>query len=156
MVSFGLLSTFSDETSWRTNGIEMIRYSGMIFVCAGDDPKEYDFGDVGPNFSFGSVKDLVQQSLKPWAIEVQILPEMNSAAIAFHKESNHDHGLREELLRMLGKLADLGTGIHALCSMDDDEANDGKGGTWELRLNHPNLGLDGTPVERIDLTRRDW
>ena len=57
---------------------------------------------------------------------------------------------------MFGKLADFGSGVYVHCSMEDDEANDGKGGTWELRLNHPNEGLDGTPVERVDLTRRDW
>ncbi len=134
----------------------MICYSGMIVVSNDDSEKEYDFGDVGPSFTFAQIEALVDRTFKDYNVEKRLLPGQYDCAIAFLQTSNHDRGLREDLFKLFRQLAEFGTGIDAMCCLWDDEANGGKGGRWEFRLRDPDGEIHLQTIERVDFTKNDW
>ena len=142
----------------------MVCYTGMISTFGiseklTDEPSTID---LGPDFAFKDVERLVEEAFSEFVVTKQILVSNGCLVIAFLHASNHERGVRKALFRLFEELAQLGSGIHAFCSMYDDEADNGNGRAWELRLNHPDTSIDGididddTPVERIDYTKRDW
>ena len=139
----------------------MYSYSGIIQVLNGETTHESEWGEIGRDFTFDQIEGMVRDAFEQNAVQIAILPGQYSSAIAFYISWNHDRNgkLRKRLFRLFETLAEFGEGIHLHCSMEDDEANEGKGGAWDIRLNHPDLSLDGvyeTPLERIDFTKRDW
>lgn len=132
----------------------MISYAGVIVLCS-DLPKGLGFEEQ--RFSAGAVEAFVDRAFADHAVAKSSMNSNGQTAISFFCGSNHDGGLREQIARLFDELAKLGSGIHAICSLDDDEANDGHGGAWEFRLNHPSLEIDlpENPIQRRDFTKQD-
>jgi hypothetical protein len=128
----------------------------MIIVSNSDNEKEYDFGDVGPNFTFAQIEALVDETLEDYRVEKRILPGQYDTVIAFLQTSNHERGLREDLFKLLKKLAEFGTGIDAMCRLFDDEANGGEGCIWEVNLRDPDVAMTEFPVKQVDFSKSDW
>ncbi len=133
----------------------MITYSGMFIVGNSYYNEAWDVDDVGSRFTFDEILALIDAHFEGQHLEKTILRGQYCNAIAFFQTSNHERGLRDVLFQLLEKLADLDVGVDAHCFLEDDEANEGKGGVWDLRLRDPAYEHDGFKIEQIDFTKRD-
>ena len=130
----------------------MITYSGTI-VALTDSPSGFRLEEH--NFTVAEIEVLVDEAFSDHVVERRSMVDNGNFVIAFFSGSNHDRGLRDEIVKLFENLSAFGAGVFASCSMYDDEAGNGLGEAWELRLNHPSLEIEDVPVQRVDFTKRD-
>ena len=129
----------------------MIGYTGTI-VALKDYPP--GFGLEEQSFTVSEIEALVQEAFADHWVERRSMVDNGNHVIAFFSGSNHDRGLRDEIVNLFEKLSAFGAGVYASCSLYDDEAGKGLGDAWEFRLNHPSLEIEDVPIQRVDFTKR--
>ena len=130
----------------------MIGYTGTIVVLKDDPP---GFGLEEQSFTVSEIEALADEAFADHGVERRSMVANGQHVMVFFSGSNHDSGLRAEIIRLFEKLSSFGAGIYASCTLYDDEAGSGLGDAWEFRLNHPSLEIEDVPIQRVDFTNRD-